>query len=84
MRSSWTQYLAATRAVIFVLDSNDRDRVALARDELHRVCSDEVMHLNFPKSLLSKLVCSDSIVKRPVPRFNVCFHSYSKRHQLPS
>jgi small GTP-binding protein len=42
LRASWTQYLANTDAVVFVFDSTDRERVALAREELHRVASDEV------------------------------------------
>ncbi|PWN52317.1 Arf-domain-containing protein [Violaceomyces palustris] len=41
LRSSWSSYLAATDAVIFVLDSNDRDRVHLAKEELHRIGADE-------------------------------------------
>lgn len=41
LRSSWTSYLASTDAVIFVLDSNDRERVNLAREELHRIAQDE-------------------------------------------
>ncbi|WFD29165.1 hypothetical protein MSPP1_000170 [Malassezia sp. CBS 17886] len=41
LRSNWAQYLASTDALIFVVDSNDRDRVALARSELHRIAVDE-------------------------------------------
>lgn len=51
LRTSWAQYLTSTDAVrtaattdpqlIFVVDSNDRERVALARAELHRVAADE-------------------------------------------
>ncbi len=41
LRTSWTSYLASTDAVIFVLDSNDRERVNLAREELHRIAQDE-------------------------------------------
>lgn len=41
LRSSWTSYLANTDAVVFVFDSTDAERVALAREELHRVASDE-------------------------------------------
>lgn len=42
LRASWTQYLAHTDAVVFVFDSTDRERVQLAREELHKVASDEV------------------------------------------
>ncbi|KAJ1019266.1 hypothetical protein NDA13_006186 [Ustilago tritici] len=41
LRTSWTSYLTSTDAVIFVLDSNDRERVSLAREELHRIAQDE-------------------------------------------
>ncbi|UZJ54642.1 hypothetical protein CBS101457_003962 [Exobasidium rhododendri] len=41
LRASWTQYLANTDAVVFVFDSTDRERVGLAREELHRVAGDE-------------------------------------------
>ena len=41
LRTSWTSYLTATDALIFVLDSNDRERVQLAREELHRIATDD-------------------------------------------
>ncbi|WFC98690.1 hypothetical protein MYAM1_001422 [Malassezia yamatoensis] len=41
LRSSWAQYLTATNALIYVVDSNDRDRVSLARSELHRIAAEE-------------------------------------------
>ena len=41
LRASWAQYVTSTDALIFVVDSNDRDRVSLARAELHRIASDE-------------------------------------------
>jgi GTPase SAR1 family protein len=36
-RPLWRHYFANTQGLIFVVDSNDRDRAAEARDELHRV-----------------------------------------------
>ena len=47
LRASWTQYLANTDAVVFVFDSTDRERVGLAREELHRVAGDEVHALSW-------------------------------------
>lgn len=41
IRPLWRHYYANTNAVIFVVDSNDRDRVGEARDELHRMLSDD-------------------------------------------
>ena len=37
IRPLWRHYFANTQGLIFVVDSNDRDRAAEARDELHRV-----------------------------------------------
>jgi len=45
IRPLWKHYYHNTDAVIFVVDSNDRDRVGVARDELHRLLSeDELSH----------------------------------------
>ena len=38
-RLLWQHYHVGTDAVIFVVDSNDRDRLSEARDELHRMLS---------------------------------------------
>ena len=37
IRPLWKHYYGNTSGVIFVVDSNDRDRVGEARDELHRM-----------------------------------------------
>lgn len=42
LRASWSSYLSNTDAVVFVFDSTDGERVGLAREELHKVASDEV------------------------------------------
>jgi ADP-ribosylation factor protein 1 len=41
IRPLWRHYYANTNAVIFVVDSNDRERIGEARDELHKMLSDE-------------------------------------------
>ncbi len=41
IRPLWRHYFIHTQAVIFVVDSNDRDRVMEARDELHRMLSED-------------------------------------------
>ena len=41
IRPLWRHYYASTSAVIFVVDSNDRDRFPEAKDELHKMMSDE-------------------------------------------
>ncbi len=43
IRPLWGYYYVNAQALIFVVDSNDRERVSEARDELHRIlCEDEL------------------------------------------
>lgn len=48
IRPLWRHYFQNTQGLIFVVDSNDRDRIVEARDELHRmlneVCSYFMCH----------------------------------------
>mmetsp|Transcript_8815 Transcript_8815/g.12916 ORF Transcript_8815/g.12916 Transcript_8815/m.12916 type:complete len:183 (+) Transcript_8815:14-562(+) len=41
IRPLWRHYFANTQGLIFVVDSNDRDRAAEARDELHRMLNED-------------------------------------------
>ncbi|MFS7979993.1 ADP-ribosylation factor 1 [Helianthus anomalus] len=41
IRPLWRQYFQNTQGLIFVVDSNDRDRVVEARDELHRMLNED-------------------------------------------
>jgi len=41
IRPLWRHYYANTNAVIFVIDSNDRERISEARDELQKMLSDD-------------------------------------------
>merc|ERR1711965_1170471 len=41
IRPLWRHYYQNTQGLIFVVDSNDRDRVDAARDELHRMLSED-------------------------------------------
>ena len=41
LRSLWKHYYQNTKALIFVVDSSDKKRVGLARDELHKIIADE-------------------------------------------
>merc|ERR1712205_226974 len=40
-RPLWRHYFQNTQGLIFVVDSNDRDRAAEARDELHRMLNED-------------------------------------------
>ena len=41
IRQLWRHYYTNTQGIIFVVDSNDRDRMDDARDELHIMINDE-------------------------------------------
>lgn len=41
IRPLWRHYYQNTQGLIFVVDSNDRDRVDAARDELHRMLNED-------------------------------------------
>ena len=41
IRPLWRHYYANTNAVIFVVDSNDRERISEARDELQKMLCDD-------------------------------------------
>ncbi|KAI5684509.1 hypothetical protein M9H77_05737 [Catharanthus roseus] len=41
IRPLWRHYFQNTQGLIFVVDSNDRERISEARDELHRMLNEE-------------------------------------------
>ncbi|KAL9642885.1 hypothetical protein ABK040_010581 [Willaertia magna] len=41
IRPLWRHYFSTTNAAIFVIDSNDRDRIEEAKEELHKMLSDD-------------------------------------------
>jgi ADP-ribosylation factor 1/2 len=43
IRPLWRHYFSNTNACIFVVDSNDKDRMGEACDELHKMLSDELL-----------------------------------------
>ncbi|KAI8541461.1 hypothetical protein RHMOL_Rhmol08G0062600 [Rhododendron molle] len=43
IRPLWRYFFQNTQGLIFVVDSNDRDRVAEARDELHRMLNEDAL-----------------------------------------
>ncbi|KAI5793059.1 ADP-ribosylation factor family-domain-containing protein [Geopyxis carbonaria] len=43
IRPLWRHYFSGTQGLIFVIDSNDRDRIEEARTELHRIIQDREM-----------------------------------------
>lgn len=47
IRPLWRHYFQNTQGLIFVVDSNDRDRIGEARDELHRMLNEVRWRLKF-------------------------------------
>ena len=43
IRPLWRHYYTGTQGLVFVIDSQDRDRIDEARQELHRIISDREM-----------------------------------------
>ena len=43
IRPLWRHYYENTDGIIFVVDSNDRDRIGAARDELDKMCQEEAL-----------------------------------------
>ncbi|CAF4716761.1 unnamed protein product, partial [Rotaria socialis] len=41
IRPLWRHYFQNTQGLIFVVDSNDRERISEARDELQRMISED-------------------------------------------
>ena len=41
IRKLWKHYYKNTQALIFVVDSSDRERIELAKNELHKLLSEE-------------------------------------------
>ncbi|PON46132.1 Small GTPase superfamily, ARF type [Parasponia andersonii] len=51
IRPLWRHYFQNTQGLIFVVDSNDRDRIVEARDELHRMLNENVSGGNIEEKL---------------------------------
>ena len=58
IRPLWRHYYQSTQGVIFVVDSNDRDRVAEARDELHRMLAEDELRAVSYTHLTLPTICS--------------------------
>ncbi|XP_010528581.1 PREDICTED: ADP-ribosylation factor 1-like [Tarenaya hassleriana] len=56
----WRHYFQNTQGLIFVVDSNDRDRVVEARDELHRMLNESLTMTQ--QSGMSAAFCAASAV----------------------
>ena len=57
IRPLWRHYFQNTQGLIFVVDSNDRDRVVEARDELHRMLNEVSFIDAFHYYIVIKSMC---------------------------
>ena len=81
IRPLWRHYFQNTQGLIFVVDSNDRERVGEARDELHRMLQedelrDAVLLIFANKQVLSSFISSSSLHTRsysPIISINLSF-----------
>lgn len=58
IRPLWRHYYQNTQGLIFVVDSNDRDRVDAARDELHRMLNEDELRESILLVFANKQVCA--------------------------
>ncbi len=64
IRPLWRHYYQNTQGLIFVVDSNDRDRIDAARDELHRMLNEDELRESIllvfaNKQVSQSLTCPD-------------------------
>jgi len=57
IRPLWRHYFQNTQGLIFVVDSNDRDRMHAARDELHRMLNEDELRESVLMVFANKQVC---------------------------
>jgi small GTP-binding protein len=62
MRPLWKRYFMETKVLVFVLDSNDRDRIDEAHFELHRLDEEEELKDAILLVFANKMVRYSSIV----------------------
>jgi len=87
IRPLWRHYYQNTQGVIFVVDSNDRDRVGEARDELHRMLNEDELREAFPSPppcpgpACPNLSPPQSTPSRPRPLHPRPFPSWTRRQR---
>ena len=83
IRPLWRHYFNNTQGLIFVVDSNDRDRVGEARDELHRMLAEDELRdavlLVFANkqdlpNAMSAAEITDKVTRPRAGRYETCPH----------
>ncbi|XP_058092516.1 kinesin-like protein KAR3 [Magnolia sinica] len=75
IRPLWRHYFQNTQGLIFVFDSNDRDRVVEARDELHRMLNEILLLSNFVEDVFVEV---KPVLKSALDGHNVCIFAYGQ------
>lgn len=88
IRPLWRHYYQNTQGLIFVVDSNDRDRVDAARDELHRMLNEDELRESIllvfaNKQVLGGLLCDSTSVPFPPGYLKSCFMMVLTRETAP-
>ncbi|KAK6922191.1 Small GTPase superfamily, ARF/SAR type [Dillenia turbinata] len=68
IRPLWRHYFQNTQGLIFVVDSNDRDRIVEARDELHRMLNEFQL---LSVSVITRIAFLPQLVGRAISREHV-------------
>ena len=70
IRPLWRHYFQNTQGIIFVVDSNDRDRVVEAREELQRMLNEDELRDALLLVFANK---QDLPVSQPASLYCMCF-----------
>lgn len=72
IRPLWRHYFQNTQGIIFVVDSNDRDRVVEAREELQRMLNEDEL-----RDALLLVFANKQDLPVSTPREHLCFREGS-------
>merc|ERR1712124_245305 len=78
IRKLWRYYYANTQGLIFVVDSNDRDRIEDARDELHQMLGEDEMRDAVVLVFANKQDLPNSMTPSEVSE-KLCLHNMRNR-----
>ncbi len=81
IRPLWRHYFQNTQGLIFVVDSNDRDRAAEARDELHRMLNEDELRDAVLLVFANKQVLWELCSLRPNGKYNWISAGFAKCYE---
>ena len=74
IRPLWRHYYTGTQGLVFVVDSQDRERIDEAKQELHRILSDREMKDCLLLVFANKQDLPGGMSSHSPPFFRPCFH----------